>query len=553
MPRVLAARVIPKFPINVVGVGSITVDKTNGIYRIGNNPFYPLGDAPIDDVTYGRLNAGWTQVPTMAEINALGDASSINARDFGATGDGVTDDTAALNAFFAAIRSATSTYPIPEGVTPRGVIPPGVYKCGNVNATNIRAMNWMLECQGAVLYGNIAAKPVLDMMGTRWFTVRDLTIYGDQTNKPTFGLQHGRIVANESNGECRFINLKMDGYFTKASYINLGAEIVTLEQPHFYNHDTGASYCAVLDNKHAFGVASDFATIALTPNTSTGPFHQTLWLNADFRKIDTGRCLMMIGDLYDHRFITSYMASFDDYPIYLWQPETMAGLYFDVHVETTGALGWLLIDNTSPGLPINIASLTINDSDPNNGGSMVEMTGGSRQVVLLDLDLAVSKPLPSLTRIAGVATGAGLFAWGQIKWNGYSAFSLAGMAFNGTIMLSPSVTSPVTHGPGAYRIIRSSVAGGDDRTHVFKGPVRAFGTGDTSAPDVYLEMQGNVTSGNPMLIAGGTAADIHLAIIPKGAGHVWFGTHTANADAPVTGYVTIRDVGGVLRKLAVIA
>jgi hypothetical protein len=37
------------------------------------------------------------------------------------------------------------------------------------------------------------------------------------------------------------------------------------------------------------------------------------------------------------------------------------------------------------------------------------------------------------------------------------------------------------------------------------------------------------------------------------AGTLSYGTFTGNADAPVTGFITITDSGGTTRKLAVIA
>ena len=51
----------------------------------------------------------------------------------------------------------------------------------------------------------------------------------------------------------------------------------------------------------------------------------------------------------------------------------------------------------------------------------------------------------------------------------------------------------------------------------------------------------------------GNSANIDIEFSPKGTGVLRFGTLTANADAPVTGYITIKDSGGVTRKLAVIA
>lgn len=61
-------------------------------------------------------------------------------------------------------------------------------------------------------------------------------------------------------------------------------------------------------------------------------------------------------------------------------------------------------------------------------------------------------------------------------------------------------------------------------------------------------------SGSPVIHqAVGTDTNIDLQLTPKGTGRVRFGTLTANADAPVTGYITIKDAGGTERKLAVIA
>jgi hypothetical protein len=50
-----------------------------------------------------------------------------------------------------------------------------------------------------------------------------------------------------------------------------------------------------------------------------------------------------------------------------------------------------------------------------------------------------------------------------------------------------------------------------------------------------------------------TLTDCDLGLSPKGAGVVRFGTHVGTADAPVNGYVTIRDAGGTLRRLATVA
>jgi hypothetical protein len=53
--------------------------------------------------------------------------------------------------------------------------------------------------------------------------------------------------------------------------------------------------------------------------------------------------------------------------------------------------------------------------------------------------------------------------------------------------------------------------------------------------------------------SAGSDTNIDFAINPKGTGSLRFGTLTTNADAPITGYITIKDSAGNLRKLAVIA
>lgn len=61
-------------------------------------------------------------------------------------------------------------------------------------------------------------------------------------------------------------------------------------------------------------------------------------------------------------------------------------------------------------------------------------------------------------------------------------------------------------------------------------------------------------TGSPVqLQAEGSDANIDLLLAPAGAGYVRIGTHTASADAAITGFIIIKDAAGNLRKLAVIS
>jgi hypothetical protein len=53
--------------------------------------------------------------------------------------------------------------------------------------------------------------------------------------------------------------------------------------------------------------------------------------------------------------------------------------------------------------------------------------------------------------------------------------------------------------------------------------------------------------------ATGSDTNIDLALTPKGTGNVRFGTYTASMALTVQGYIEIKDSGGTVRKLAVIA
>jgi hypothetical protein len=69
----------------------------------------------------------------------------------------------------------------------------------------------------------------------------------------------------------------------------------------------------------------------------------------------------------------------------------------------------------------------------------------------------------------------------------------------------------------------------------------------------YLQATSSNTTVAPSLAAAGSDTNIDLALTPKGTGNVRFGTYTANMALVVQGYIEIKDSGGTVRKLAVIA
>lgn len=76
--------------------------------------------------------------------------------------------------------------------------------------------------------------------------------------------------------------------------------------------------------------------------------------------------------------------------------------------------------------------------------------------------------------------------------------------------------------------------------------------GGSSAPTQFLHIYGRGSGSAPVVAAAGSDTNIDIALVPKGSGVVMFGTRTANGDASITGYLTIKDSGGTTRKLAII-
>ena len=68
----------------------------------------------------------------------------------------------------------------------------------------------------------------------------------------------------------------------------------------------------------------------------------------------------------------------------------------------------------------------------------------------------------------------------------------------------------------------------------------------------YLQLGGSAAGSAPVLSVQGSDTNIDLALTPKGTGNVRFGTYTGTA-LSIAGYIEIKDAGGTIRRLAVVA
>lgn len=121
--------------------------------------------------------------------------------------------------------------------------------------------------------------------------------------------------------------------------------------------------------------------------------------------------------------------------------------------------------------------------------------------------------------------------------------------YNGAGSIGATIESNITL-PGDKLTLRFSPSGLFLLNYAGKGML------SVAVPDNgvnYIGLNCAPTGTSPQIVALGDDSDLDLHLVPKGTGKVRFGALTANADAPVTGYITIKDSSGVTRKLAVIA
>lgn len=119
----------------------------------------------------------------------------------------------------------------------------------------------------------------------------------------------------------------------------------------------------------------------------------------------------------------------------------------------------------------------------------------------------------------------------------------------GTTGNGPTFTSQGTD----TNIYMNFVAKGTGAFEFKSSGVRQFAIGSVPSAVNFVLTYGSITGNNAVITVDGSDTNIGITLAPKGTGNVSFGTFTSNADAPITGYITIKDQAGAVRKLAVIA
>lgn len=236
----------------------------------------------------------------------------LHVSDFGAVGDGKTDDTDAINAAFDAMRAAEAKVgPAFGWVQTNAALhfrPGARYRCtGSLNATDINGFNTRIFGSGATILSEAAGKAALDMLRCRFVHISDLQIIGHPQRTPAIGLMHGRtdrfVVSDMS-----YDHLTINGHFTHACVWLYASEVQLFQRCNLNNwEDSEEASCLIIDAKNTLAPTSDFVPDP-PPNTDVS-HSNNLFLHCAFRKWLQGRrgiAIRLIGTVRNAVFDNCY-------------------------------------------------------------------------------------------------------------------------------------------------------------------------------------------------------------------------------------------------------
>jgi len=150
-------------------------------------------------------------------------------------------------------------------------------------------------------------------------------------------------------------------------------------------------------------------------------------------------------------------------------------------------------------------------------------------------------------KLTATASAVNEFTVANAATGNAPTISATGSDTNIDIKLTPKGTGNLVLGAGNIKFSASGKGILDNN-----GNEQLLFTTTASAVN-YINITNAATGGAVEIAAAGDDTDIDLKLSPKGSGYVQFGTHTALGAETLSGYITIKDSGGTLRKIGVIS
>lgn len=155
---------------------------------VTDSPHVPLATDRTDAVAPRGVTFELPAAYVNGERSAINDlythvgTAFVNVKDYGAVGDGFTDDTAAIQTAFTVAATIT-----PTGVaTSQVFFPPGTYKCGAISIANVPG----ILVQGAgkwctrLLWNGVAGASFLQFVNCQQWHIEDLSLDGSVSAPP---------------------------------------------------------------------------------------------------------------------------------------------------------------------------------------------------------------------------------------------------------------------------------------------------------------------------------------------------------------------------------
>ena len=260
---------------------------------------------------------------------------AVSVKDFGAIGDGVTDDSAAIQLAVDYLKSIVATNKVITLLFPQGI-----YRIvTGINLTGItKFIYWGIEAYEANFVLECTGKAGFDMMGSRSCFWRGGTITGSQTLTPKVAIQIGRGTNPNVSTDCHIFDaLDVNGYFSLACIYNYASEGCAHRSVRLSNnYPSDSAYCLVMDGENIFDIKSDYFSIA--PQYTAAPFNDCVFDVLDARRGVQGSAIWMCRTLH-HSYTNSYAVSYTSAAIVLYSGAASSSnklLTLDVHCETAG-------------------------------------------------------------------------------------------------------------------------------------------------------------------------------------------------------------------------
>ena len=340
------------------------------------------------------MSAGYTVSRSYAQEPALPAKGNdqpyvVDVRQFGAKGDGVTNDAPAINRAIEHIRISG----VKVGgfdVCPRLLLPSAVYAVTeSINLTQLQAINMVLEGDGSLIVGKCRGEPVVDAVGSRWLMIRDLTIIGDKSEVPKLGVQIGRIANGKVADNHRFENVKVLGSYSLACLLNLSAETSGFDHVLLWNaFPSSRSYCLIQDGLNHFDAKSKFVPNMSLKVEQDDSFNENEFINCDFRH-GGGGIPVWLGDTYRQSFIRCYAATDGEVAFVVYcGPNNNTMLDVDCHCET-GYLKTVFLITGSRASP-TIQGFSYKDHVTHASRTILQADTNVKKVTLRDANIEIA-------------------------------------------------------------------------------------------------------------------------------------------------------------------